>query len=209
MTAPCAEPRYDTAIAAIDRLNATDPRMEVDGSGTRRARELVYSDHMIACLAHLYPAASECLRLAARAQHICRWQIARSDYPLGREGYNAWRAACRDHHAALVRRIMQDSGYPEPDIAHVVKLIRKEELKRDAESQALENVVGVVFVTHYLQDFVAGHGDYDEAKLLGILRKTMRKLDGVGHAAIRDISLPAAHKSLVEKSLSSTADASR
>ena len=82
----------------------------------------------------------------------------------------------------------------------------KEELKRDAESQALENVVGVVFVTHYLQDFVAGHGDYDEAKLLGILRKTMRKLDGVGHSAIRDIPLPAAHKALIEKSLPGAGD---
>lgn len=205
MTGPPTSPRYDTAIAAIDRLNAADPRMEPDGSGTRRARELVYSDRMIECLPRLYPAASECLRLAARAQHICRWQIARGDFPLGREGYNAWRAACRDHHSALARRIMQDSGYPETDIAHVVKLIRKEELKRDAESQALENVVRVVFVTHYLEDFVTGHGDYDEAKLLGILRKTMRKLDGVGHAAIRDIPLPPAHKALVEKSLPRTA----
>src|SRR3954462_2010852 len=37
---------------------------------------------------------------------------------------------------------------------------QKEELKRDGESQALENVVAVVFAQYYLAEFVATHPDY-------------------------------------------------
>ncbi len=82
--------------------------------------------------------------------------------PLGREGYNAWRTACREHHATLISGIMRRHGYADGDIAQVVKIIRKEQLKRDPESQALENVVAVVFVQHYLDEFIAGHRDYDD-----------------------------------------------
>jgi len=153
------------------------------------------------CLSRLYPEASEALRIAARAQHICRWQIPRDKYPLGREGYNAWRAACRDHHAALTSAIMRRHGYADDEIAQVIKIIRKEQLKRDPESQALENVVAVVFVEHYLDEFVAGHKDYDDEKLADILRKTLRKMDPVGHAAALGLSLPERTRHLIGMAL--------
>ena len=185
MTYPAT--RLQAVISEIDAANAQDPRKEL-ANGSSYPREVIYSERLSACLSRLYPEASEALRIAARAQHIRRWEIPRSGYPLGRDGYNAWRTACRDHHAALTSAIMRRHGYAEGEIAQVVKIIRKEQLKRDPESQALENVVAVVFVQHYLEAFVADHKDYDDAKLAGILRKTLRKMDAAGHAAV--LALP-------------------
>ncbi|MDP1750765.1 MAG: DUF4202 domain-containing protein [Reyranella sp.] len=193
-------PRFPAAIAEIDAANAQDPRLDTVAD-TPRPREVVYSERMSESLSLLYPEASEALRIAARAQHICRWQIPRDKYPLGREGYNAWRSACRDHHAVLISAIMRRQGYAENEIAQVVKIIRKEQLKRDPESQALENVVGVVFVDHYLDEFVAAHKDYDEEKLADILRKTLRKMDPVGHAAALGLSLPEPTRRLIDVAL--------
>lgn len=193
-------PRFQAVIAEIDAANAQDPRQE-SVAGTLRPREVVYSERMSECLSRLYPEASEALRIAARAQHICRWQIPRDKYPLGREGYNAWRSACRDHHAALTSAIMRRHGYVDSEIAQVAKIIRKEQLKRDPESQALENVVAVIFVQHYLNEFIADHKDYDDAKLADILKKTLRKMDSTGHAAALALPLPAATVRLIDMAL--------
>jgi hypothetical protein len=193
-------PRFEAVVAEIDGANAHDPRRDAV-AGTSRPREVVYSERMSECLARLYPQASEALRIAARAQHICRWQIPRQKYPLGRDGYNAWRTACRDHHAALTSAIMRRYGYTGDEIAQVVKIIRKEQLKRDPESQALENVVAVVFVQYYLDEFVAEHKDYDDAKLANILKKTLRKMDAMGHAAALALPLPAATVRLVNMAM--------
>lgn len=192
--------RFEATIADIDSANGEDPRRD-DVAGEPRPRELVYSERMSEWLPRLYPDASEALRIAARAQHIRRWKIPRNHYPLGREGYNAWRSACRDHHAALTSAIMQRHGYADDEIARVVRIIRKEQLKRDPESQALENVVAVVFVQHYLDEFIAGHKDYDDAKLADILRKTLRKMDSTGHAAALGLDLPESTARLIAMAL--------
>lgn len=193
-------PRLDAVIADIDAANAQDPRQDIV-AGTPRPREVVYSERMSDCLPRLYPDASDALRIAARAQHIRRWEIPRQDYPLGRAGYNAWRTACREHHATLVSTIMRRHGYADEVVAQVAKIIRKEQLKRDPESQALENVVAVVFVQHYLDEFVASHPDYDDGKLTDILKKTLRKMDATGHAAALALPLPASTLRLVNMAL--------
>ena len=97
----------------------------------------------------------------------------------------------------MITEIMRDHGYGDPEIARVVRLIRKQDLKRDPESQALENVVAAVFVEHYLAAFIEDHSDYGEAKLVGILRKTMRKMDAAGHAAVMTLSLPPPIRQLI------------
>lgn len=185
-----ATDRYVAVIKDIDALNADDPRRVTDGS-SMRPREVVYAERMSACLERLYPAAPEALQIAARAQHICRWQIPRDGYPAGRDGYNAWRTACREHHAKLVSGIMSRHGYAADQIAKVAKVIRKEELKRDPESQALENVAAVVFVHYELEGFIGAHPTYDDAKVAGILKKTLRKMDATGHAALVGLPLTA------------------
>lgn len=190
-------PRYDAVIADIDLANGSDPRLETI-DGVDRPRELIYAERMSECLLRLYPAASDDLRIAARAQHVCRWKIPRASYPTGREGYNAWRTACRVHHADITTAILRRHGYGEATIAKIGKIIRKEDLKRDADSQALENVAAVVFVQFYFDGFLADHGDYDDDKVVTILSKTLRKMDRTGHAAVLALDLAKPARRLIE-----------
>jgi hypothetical protein len=185
-------PALDATLAAIDAANAEDPR-RVDGQPFER----LYAERMSARLAALYPDASDLLQIAARAQHLRRWEITRGDYPEGRRGYNDWRRACRAHHARLAGEIMQANGYDAAAIAHVGTLIRKEQLKKDRESQALENVAAVVFLEHYFEDFLAKYEGYDDDRVVDILGKTLCKMSPKGHAAALALPLPDRARALV------------
>jgi hypothetical protein len=157
---------------------------------------------MTAMLARYVPDAPEPLRLAARCQHIQRWKIARADYPMTRVGYHQWRNRLRDLHADLAATILREAGYDDATIARVRSLVRKEALKTDADAQALEDVVDLVFLESYLAGFVAAHGDYDEAKFVDILGKTGKKMSARGReAALTLIELPPALVPVVKKAL--------
>lgn len=192
----------DATIAAIDAANADDPR-RVDG----RAFESLYAERMSARLAALYPDASDLLKIAARAQHLRRWEIARADYPEGRRGYNDWRRACRGHHSRLAGDIMRAHGYLEDAIAHVGALIRKEQLKKDPESQALENIAAIVFLEHYFDDFLAKYDGYEDEKIIDILGKTLCKMSPKGHAAALALPLPERARELVSAAVAREAAA--
>lgn len=180
--------QFNAVITAIDAVNAEDPR-QITVDGTAQPFETVYANRMTATLAAMYPDASELLRIAVRAQHIRRWQIPRDTHPMGREGYNKWRLSMRQLHAELVGRIMAENGYSAEDIAHVGSYLRKEALKRVEDSQALENVVDVVFLEYYWDDFVTKHPDYDDDKLINIVGMTLRKMSSHGHAAALALDL--------------------
>ncbi len=188
--------RFNAVIADIDAANAEDPR-RVTVDGVERPFESVYAERMTETLERMYPDASELLRIAARAQHIRRWEIPRDSQPKGREGYNKWRLSLRKMHADLVGAIMAEHGYAEDEIAQVGRFLRKEGLKRDADSQALENVVDVVFLEHYWDDFVSKYSDYDDDKLIDIVGKTLRKMSSHGHAAALELDMPDAQKRIV------------
>lgn len=192
--------RFQKVAQAIDTANADDPRKTIV-DGTQRPFEVVYSERMSYRLGEMYPDASELLRIAARAQHIRRWDIPRNRYPEGRNGYNDWRRACREHHGEVVTRIMSEHGYGEEDIAHVVKLIKKEQLKKDRESQALENVVDVVFVEHYFDEFLGKYSQYDDDKIIDIVGKTLRKMSPKGHQAALSLDLPERTRDLILKAV--------
>lgn len=195
-------PALEATLAAIDAANAEDPR-KIDG----RAFESLYAERMSARLSALYPNASDLLKIAARAQHLRRWEIPRGDYPEGRKGYNEWRRACRAHHAKLAGEIMRANGYGEAEIAHVGALVRKEQLKKDPESQALENVAAVVFLEHYFGDFLAKYHGYDDDKLIDILGKTLCKMSPRGHAAALSLPLPERARALVSAAVAREAAA--
>jgi hypothetical protein len=188
--------RYSAVIAAIDAANADDPRTTSEG-GVARPYEVVYAERMSRRLDAMYPQASELLRIAARGQHIRRFDIARAHFAEGRDGYNEWRRTCREHHAKLLRDIMRRHGYDERDIEHVGKLVRKEQLKKDRESQALENVVDVVFLEHYFDEFCGKYPRYDDAKIVDIIAKTLRKMSPKGHQAALALDLPERTRKLV------------
>lgn len=190
-SAGVAQDRYDRAIARFDAANAEDPNEETL-AGRPRPKELVYAERMTAMLARFVPDASEVLRLAARCQHIQRWKIPRADYAMDRIGYLGWRKRLNKFHAQLAGEILRDVGYDEATIARVSALLKKESLKADADAQALEDVVALVFLESYLAGFVAAHGAYDPAKFTDILAKTAKKMSPRGRAAaVALIALPA------------------
>jgi hypothetical protein len=188
--------RYEGVCAEINAANADDPRTIVVG-GVTRPYEAVYSDRMMRRLEAMYPEASELLRIAALGQHIRRFDIPRTRFAEGREGYNEWRRTCREHHARLLGEIMNRNGYGPQDIEHVARLVKKEQLKKDKESQALENVVDVVFLEHYFDEFYGKYSHYDDAKIIDIIGKTLRKMSPKGHQAALALDLPERTRKLV------------
>lgn len=198
--------RYEALIAAIDAANADDPR-KVTIDGALRPFEIVYAQRMTARLEALYPDASELLKIAARAQHLRRWDIPRDNFPLGRHGYNDWRKECRAHHARLVGEMMRAQAFDEDEIAHVGTLIRKEKLKKERESQALENVAAIVFVEHYFDDFHEKYKDYDDDKIVDILGKTLCKMSPKGHGAALALPLPERTRALVAAAIERQSEA--
>ncbi len=193
--------RYAAAIAGFDAANAEDPNREAV-EGHSQPKELVYAKRMSAMLARFEPEASVAVCLAARCQHIRRWEISRDSYPRDKQGYKAWRTRLQVFHAELAGRILAEVGYDEVLIARVQSLLRKESLKLNPETQLLEDVIGLVFLEGYLEGFVAQHPEYDEAKWLDILRKTWRKMSPHGHAAaLKFIKLPEALLPLILKAV--------
>ena len=70
------------AYLLIDHANASDPNTTAI-AGTPIAKEVIYGIRMTSTLLHFDSAASVALQLAARCQHICRWEIPRDQYPDG------------------------------------------------------------------------------------------------------------------------------
>jgi hypothetical protein len=194
---PKADTRLAAALAAIDAANACDPNT-IEVNGRREPNELVYGRRMSETLGRMAPDASEHLHIAARGQHIERWTSPRKSYPDGRAGYLAWRNALKAYHAQRLGEIMAAAGYGSDDVARVGSLVRKERLKLDAEAQALEDVVCVVFLEHYIGGFMAKTGD---DKLAGILAKTWNKMSERGHQHALKLNLPSSIPRLLEQGL--------
>jgi hypothetical protein len=189
--------RFSEVLAAIDAANARDPNtIEVDGQSL--AAELVYGRRMSETLARLVPDASEALRIAVRGQHIERWTSPRSGYPEGRVGYLRWRKELQAFHARRVGEIMATADYGPDTIDRVGALIRKERLKADAEAQTLEDVACIVFLSHYIEDFLR---KTEPDKLAGILAKTWHKMSPRGRAAAGELALPAPVPALLQQGL--------
>jgi len=184
-------------MAAFDRANADDPNREAAEGGTE-GRELLYARRMSAWLERLVPDACEALRLAARCQHIRRWEIPRGTYPAGRIGYLKWRTDLKHFHARVAGDILAEMGYDAGTIGRVQALLRKERLKQDPEAQALEDAACLVFLENHLADFAGRH---DDAKVVDIVAKTWKKMSPAGHAAALGLALPPAARALVEKAL--------
>ncbi len=189
--------RFRAAIERIDAANAEDPNVEID-AGKRHPKELLYARRMTSALNRIAPAASETVRLAVRAQHIQRWRIPRDSYPKDRQGYRRWRTELGKFHAKTAGAILRDVGYDEAIVERVAALLRKERLKANPECQLLEDVICLVFLEHYFEDFAEQH---DEEKLVSIIRKTWNKMSELGHEAALELALPEHLKNLVGKAL--------
>jgi hypothetical protein len=192
--------RFQQAIAKFDAANAQDPNQEAF-EGKSYPRELLYAQRMTAMLKDFAPDASEAVQLAVRCQHICRWQKPRSDYPMDGAGYKQWRVNLYRFHGDTAGVFMREAGYDEDLISEIQALLRKEKLKINPGTQLLEDVVALVFLQYYLADFVIKYSHYDEEKLLGILRKTWRKMSDNGHSAALKLNYTAETLALIQKAL--------
>ena len=82
--------KFQLAIKLFDKANSKDPNKEVF-QGKSYPKELLYAERMTQVLGTFAPQASEAVQLAARCQHICRWESARNSYEMNRTGYLLWR----------------------------------------------------------------------------------------------------------------------
>jgi hypothetical protein len=180
--------RFQEAIARIDAVNAADPR----------GIELAYAHRLSEWVLKLRPDASEPLRLAARAQHIARWESPRESYPAGRIGYLKWREDLKQFHAARAGQIMRDVGYDESAVLRVQDLIRKRNFPRDEEGRVLEDALCLTFLETQFAETVAKTG---EEKMVEILRKTWRKMTPQAQQIALTLPMTPACRSLVERAL--------
>ncbi|MFQ5425659.1 MAG: DUF4202 domain-containing protein [Gaiellales bacterium] len=188
--------RFQQAIDAIDAANAQDPT-SISVRGRERPRELAQAELASEWVERLADSPSEALLLATRAHHLRRWTIPRRDYPEGRAGYRRWRRRLQLFHAEEVGTILEKAGYDQATIDRVGEIIRKERLDTDPEVQAFEDSLCLVFLETELVD-TATKLDDDE-KLIGVLRKTLRKMSSPAVALARDIPLDPDRRALLER----------
>ena len=163
---------FQRAIAAFDAYHKKDPNVGVH-DGKTIASELLYAERMTEMLLRFAPDADEVLQLAARCQHIGRWEIARDQYPKDKKGYLQWRNAEKLHHSRVAEKILLECGYGADVIERVKFLLLKKELFTNPDTQLLEDVACLVFVEFYLEAFAAKH---EEEKVIDIVRKTLNKM---------------------------------
>ncbi|TDE31219.1 MULTISPECIES: DUF4202 domain-containing protein [Flavobacterium] len=181
----------------IDAKNAQDPNIEIYQS-KRYPKELLYSNRMYQRLMSFYPEASEEVQIASKAQHICRWEVARESFPMDRVGYLKWREDLKKFHANTTAIILKKAGYSEEFIARVSFLIEKKLLKKDTETQLLEDVICLVFLEYYLDPFVHKH---DREKLKNIILKTWNKMSEKGHQEALKINFSTTNFQLIKEAL--------
>ncbi len=192
--------KFEQAIAAFDRYNEGDPNHE-EFEGKKFPKEILYAQRMTERLTHFEPSASEAVKLAARCQHIGRWEILRSSYPMDKKGYLQWRNAERIHHAKIAEQILIECGYEAETIERVKTLVLKKELATNAQTQLLEDVVCLVFIEHYLDEFADKH---ETGKVIDIIQKTIKKMTPKAIAAVDHLQVSDKTKSLLKLATSTT-----
>ena len=164
--------KLSIAFKAFDAYNEKDPNTETS-NGKSSPKELLYAVRMSEQLNRFAPDAPEYIKLAARCQHIGRWEIPRNKYPMDKKGYLQWRNTLKQHHATLAQKILSESGYDESTIDIVKFLLLKKQLHTNPDTQLLEDIICLVFVEYYLEDFANKHED---EKVVDILHKTLKKM---------------------------------
>lgn len=181
-------PSYDAACAAIDRANDEDPKKY----------EALYGRRMVEWAQRLAPQASEVLLLAVRAQHIRRWTVPRSSYPMDRVGYLKWREGLKTFHADTLAAIMIEAGYDERAVEKARSLIVRKNRAADAEGQTLEDAACLVFLQFEFAEFAA---KTEPDKMVDILRKSWGKMSPAARTQALALPLGPAERGLVQRAL--------
>jgi hypothetical protein len=183
VTAP--SDRYTAAVSAIDARNATDPHtLVIDGEV--RPKELAHAELMTEWVRRLDPGATEAQLLAARAHHVERWVLERTEYPEGRAGYLRWRRDLSRHHRDVAAQVLADVGYDDATIETVTTIIGKQGLGTDPAVQVHEDALCLVFLTTQFAPVAERLG---RDKTVDVVAKTVRKMSPAGIAAAAALDL--------------------
>jgi hypothetical protein len=169
--------RLKRTFERIDAANSEDPNKELR-DGEEHPAALLYGWRMSEWLHTLNNEPSPELQIAARAQHIRRWEIPRDTYPQNRKGYLDWRVRLYDHHAEKTLEIMQELGWDEDAQYQVNFLLHKRCLSTNRDVQYLEDCACLVFMQHGLDEFIK---EQKERKALRIIQKMWAKMTEQGH----------------------------
>ena len=189
--------RLQRAVQLFDEANSQDPNTETY-EGKTYPKEVLYAMRMSERLEQFYPNASEVLQLTARCQHICRWKIPRDSYEINREGYLRWRQALKKFHAQKATEILESVGYDQETIDQMAFLLEKKQLKKNKDTQILEDVICLVFLEYYFEPFAQ---KYPESKTIDIIQKTWRKMSNQGHEAALQLPLSPSATDLILKAV--------
>ena len=187
------------AIAQIDEANSQDPNtITIDGEA--RPEALCYGEWMTAWVEKIRTTGStnDMLLIAARAQHIRRWEMPRSDFPDNRKGYLEWRNRLGEFHGECTGEILKAIGYEEEFIDQVAFRIQKKCLKTNWDSQTIEDAACLIFLEHYFDATLEKTG---ERKMIRILQKTWVKMSEPGHQLALALDLDEGQRSLIEDAL--------
>jgi len=194
---PDFDARCEAALRRFDEANARDPNVQIV-DGTPQPRELVYSRWLTDWVLKLCPAPSEALRLAARCQHLCRWEIPRDSYPKTRPGYLQWRAELKKFHAQKAGEILRGLGFDEETIRRVQELNLKKNFPNDPESRVLEDALCLVFLERQFAELAQ---KTDDAKVINALQKTWKKMTPVAQAIALRLEFGPREKDLLGQAL--------
>src|SRR6266496_1271465 len=189
--------RFEAALRRFDEENARDPNTELV-AGIPRPRELVYAERLTDWVLRLKLDASEALRLAARCQHLCRWMIPRSRYPMDRSGYLKWRTELKTFHAEKSGHILREVGYGEELVGQVQGLNLKKDFPRGPDSRVLEDALCLVFLQFQFAELAA---KTDADKLINALRKSWQKMTEPARAEALKLPFAPREKALLEQAL--------
>ena len=195
---------FETARDLIDAANRADPN-QVSADGREWPKELLYSERMADMLERFKLDAHEVMKLAIRAQHIERWKSPRKAYPEGRIGYLQWRKDLYKIQASRATELMLEAGYEQEACDRAWQAVAKKNIKGNPDTQLLEDVTDLVFMEHYILEFVGKHPEYDEEKWIDIIRKTWNKMspEAQQFATSGAISLPESLTPLILKAVAS------
>lgn len=194
---PANATRFTEAIRHFDAENSRDPNTEI-ADGQSVPRELIYAQWLTDWVLKLSPNASEPMRLAARCQHICRWEIPRSSYPMDKPGYLRWRADLKKFHAEKSGKILREVGYDESTIQRVQELNLKKYFPNDPEVCVLEDALCLVFLERQLAPLAAKS---DDEKMINALQKSWKKMTPAARAEALKLNYAPRERALIEKAL--------
>ncbi len=195
--------KYEKAVELIDAANKEDPNQEMDGDKSQ-PKEFLYGRRMSDMLERFAPETDDIMKLAIRAQHIQRWKSPRDAYPMDRKGYHQWRTSLYEFHAQTAGELLLEAGYSEEEVERAKQAIGKKALKTNKDTQLVEDIAALVFIEHYMTDFVNKHPEYDEQKWIDIILRTWKKMseEGQKFALSGAIKLPEPLVPLITKAIS-------